>query len=134
VKEFLFIILLLIVILVSFMNIKQSSWIKEGEMQVTALRKSPGVEVGESGKQDYQTSGMYKINSHRSDPGNISAADTFPVYYGKRNSRICLSGSGEHQPGNIINNDRANDRLLLYRIKDRKVLPVDPAAVKESVR
>ena len=133
-KEFLFIILLLIVILVSFMNIKQSSWIKEGEMQLTALTKSPGAEVGESGKQDYQTSGMFKINSHRSDPGYISAADTFPVDSEKRNNRICLSGSGELQLRNIINIDRANTLLLLYRINNRKVLPVDPAVIKESGR
>ena len=116
------------------MNIKQSSWIKEGEMQVTALRKSPGVEVGDYGKQDYQTSGMFKINSHRSDPGNISVADTFPVDYGKRKDRICFSGSGELQLRNIINDDRANNRLLLYRIISRKVLPVNPAAIKESGR
>ena len=54
--------------------------------------------------------------------------------HNKRKDRICFSGSGELQLRNIINDDRANNRLLLYRIISRKVLPVNPAAIKESGR
>ena len=93
-------------------------------MQVSAVTIPPDIGVGESGKPDYQTSGIYKINSIRIDPRKVPGTDIFLCNDGKRNNRDYRSGRGELLLSDLINNDYVNNLFFMCRIKSSKVTPV----------
>jgi hypothetical protein len=162
VKKFLFVILLLILILVSFLNIKQSSWIKVGEMQESAVQKPPEGNIGESGKQDYQTPDIYEIKSLRIDsrlpdlkiksvedtiytdssniqisvtvPPKISGADIFLFNNSKKKDMYYQVNSGEYTFRNVFLDDSINNLVFLYRLGSRRSLPATLVVIKKPGR
>ena len=161
-KKILFIILLLILILVSFLNIKQSSWTKEGEMQESAVQKPPESNIGESGKMDYQTPDIYEISSLRVDsrlqslkintekdtirtesntiqisvtvPKKISGADIFLFNNGKKKDMYSQVNSGEYLFRKVFLDDTVNNLVFLYRLGNRRSLPAKLVVIKEPGR
>jgi hypothetical protein len=162
VKKFLFAVLLLILILVSFLNIKQSFWIKEGEMQESALKEPPEGKVGESEKQDYQTPDIYEVSSLKIDsklpglkvisaadtmftdstivemavevPKNINGADIFLFNNGKKKDMFYQVKTGIYRFKNVFLDDTINNLIFLYRLGNRRSLPVKIVIIKESGR
>ena len=161
-KKFLFVILLLILILVCFLNIKQSSWTKEGEMQESAVQKPPESNIGESGKQDYQTPDIYEISSLRIDsklpdlkisalqdtihtdssaiqisvtvPQKISGADIFLFNNDKKKDMYYQVSGGNYIFRNIFLDDSANNLVFLYRLGSRRSLPAKLVVIKKPGR
>jgi len=162
VKKFLFSILLLILILVSFLNIKQSSWIKEGEMRESFVKKTPENKSGESDKHDYQTPDIYEVSTLKIDsrlsslrinssedtiftdsnqiaisvklPRRVSGADSFLFNNGKKKDIYYQVGSGEYLFRNIFLDDSVNNLIFLYRLGSRRSLPAKLVVIKESGR
>jgi hypothetical protein len=162
VKKFLFIILLLILIFVSFINIKQSSWVKEGEMQEPAVKSPPEAIVGESGKHDYQTPEIYEVSSLRIDsrlpqlkikagtdtvfsnsittkvtvelPKKISGADIFLFNNGRKKDMYYHVDAGEYEFHKIFLDDSVNNLTFFYRLGNRRSLPAKLVVIKESKR
>lgn len=161
-KKFLFIILLLILILVSFLNIKQSSWLKEGEMQKSAVKKPPEVNVGESEKQDYQTPDVYEVNSLKIDsrlphlklkamidtvisnsftaevavelPNKISHADIFLFNNGRKEDMYYQVDAGVYSFRRIMLDDSVNNLEFFYRLGSKRSLPEKLVIIRKSNR
>jgi hypothetical protein len=148
VKKILFVILLLILILVCFINIKQSSWMKVGEMQETVTLERPEKDTGVSEKQDYQTPEVYEINSLQLDsrlpelkltptedtvytffntisisvnlPKKISIADIFLINNGKKKDLFSQVSSGIYTFRNIFLDDEVNNLQFFYRVGNKR--------------
>ncbi len=161
-KKILFIILLLILIFVCFLNVKQSSWIKEGEMQESVVKKTPEGTVGETGKQDYQTPEIYDISSLRIDPRlpeikikletdtifskssatevtvelpkKISGADIFLFNNGKKKDMYYQVDAGEYSFHKIFLDDSVNNLIFFYRLGNKRSLPEKLVVIKEFNR
>lgn len=161
-KKFLFIILLLILILVSFLNIKQSSWLKEGEMQKSSVKNPPEGNVGESEKQDYQTPEIYEVNSLRIDsrlphlrvktetdtifgdsvttqvtveiPEKISRADIFLFNNDKKKDMFYQVGTGVYVFRKVMLDDSVNNLVFFYRLGNRRSLPEKLVVIKKFYR
>ncbi len=161
-KKFLFIILLLILILVSFLNIKQSSWIKEGKMQESAVKEPPEDYIGESGKQDYQTPEIYELNSLKVDsklpeltiisgydtvfttsavialsvelPKKISGADIFLFNNGRKKDMYSQVNAGEYNFRNIFLDDSVNNIIFFYRLGSRRSQSEKIVVIRQSNR
>ncbi len=161
-KKFLFIILLLILILVSFLNIKQSSWIKEGKMQESAVKEPPEDYIGESEKQDYQTPEIYELNSLKVDsklpelrinsiydtvfttsaiialsielPKKISGADIFLFNNGRKKDMYSQVNAGEYKFRNIFLDDSVNNIIFFYRLGSRRSQSEKIVVIRQSNR
>ena len=158
-KKILFAILLLILILVSFLNIKQSSWMKAGEMQEKVTNKAPDVYPGESEKQDYHTPVVYDINSLKPDsklpglklnpakdtlytfsntvsvtidlPERISSADIILLNNGLEKDLFSGVSTGSYTFRNIFLDDSVNNLQFFYRVGNRRSAPEKIVVIKE---
>ncbi len=131
-------------------------------MQESAVQKTPESNIGESGKQDYQTPDIYEISSLRVDsrlpdlkinsaqdtirtdsntiqisvtvPQKISGADIFLFNNDKKKDMYYQVNSGEYKFRRVFLDDSVNNLVFLYRLGNRRSLPAKIVVIKEPSR
>ncbi len=131
-------------------------------MQESAVPKPPEGNIGESGKQDYQTPDIYEVSSLRVDsrlpglkinsqrdtihtdssalqisvtlPDKISGADLFLYLNNKKKDMYYQVSSGEYTFRNVFLEDTINNLVFLYCLGNRRSLPAKLVVIKEPGR
>ncbi len=131
-------------------------------MQESAVQKPPEGNIGETGKQDYQTPDIYEVSSLRVDsklpdlkinsgqdtihtdssairisvilPQKISGADIFLFNNNKKKDMYYQVSSGEYVFRNVFLKDSVNNLVFLYRLGSRRSLPAKLVVIKKPGR
>lgn len=128
-------------------------------MQESAVKEPPEGKVGESEKRDYQTPDIYEVSSLKVDsklpalkilsvndtlytdsaivemtvevPKKITGADIFLFNNGKKKDMFYQGKTGVYTFKNVFLDDSVNNLTFLYRLGNRRSLPVTVVVIKK---